>query len=208
MPCDLTTISKLCEYRIPMGRIIILISFFALAPLTVFSITLFLLYMLYQNSENISYSLSPSTKSVAYASLPSLALISEEIMQDDARIEIVRQFFARYKSPLEPHASDIVKSADTYGIDFRLLPAIAMQESNLCKKAPTDSHNCWGFGIYNKKIRSFASYDEAIETISSTLGGKYKNLGLDSPEEIMTRYTPGSNGSWAAGVSHFMDQLQ
>lgn len=32
--------------------------------------------------------------------------------------------------------SKIVAIADKYNIDFRLLPAIAMQESNLCKSDP------------------------------------------------------------------------
>ena len=75
---------------------------------------------------------------VAFAALPlsENAMLEDQITQQDARVEIVRQFFERYKSPLEPHAQTVVETADAYGLDFRLIPAIAMQESNLCKKAP------------------------------------------------------------------------
>src|SRR5258706_444671 len=87
-----------------------------------------------------------------YAALPTIQNnFSTEIIASDGRTEAVRQFFARFDSPLEPYANDIVKAADQYGLDFRLLPAIAMQESNLCRKMPEGSNNCWGFGIYGGK---------------------------------------------------------
>lgn len=193
-----------------MRKLIFLTGFLLLAPITFFTILIYLLYSLHQNSpESQTLDHASTAKGVAYASLPSVFSISKErIEQKDARVELVRQFLTRYRSPLKPYAQDIVASGDLYGLDYRLLPAIAMQESNLCKKAPQGSHNCWGFGIYNKQVRTFSSYPEAIETISAALGEKYKNLGLKSPEEIMTRYAPSNNGSWAASVNHFMAQLQ
>ena len=147
---------------------------------------------------------------VAFAALPlsENAMLEDQITQQDARVEIVRQFFERYKSPLEPHAPTVVETADMYGIDFRLIPAIAMQESNLCKKAPENSYNCWGFGIYGQKVTRFNNYEEAINAVTKTLALKYIADGLDTPQEIMRRYTPRSNGSWAESVEYFMDQLQ
>ena len=112
-----------------------------------------------------------------------------------------------YNSPLEQFAPDIVRTADKYGLDYRLLSSIAMQESNLCKKIIKDSYNCWGFGIYGTKVTRFQSYPEAIETVSKTLAKEYKNKGFETPEQIMKKYTPSSNGSWARGVNHFMNQL-
>ena len=87
-------------------------------------------------------------------------------------------------------------------------PAIAMQESNLCKRSPENSFNCWGFGIYGQKVTRFSDYEEGIEAVTKTLALKYKADGLDTPQEIMRRYTPQSNGSWAESVEYFMDQLQ
>ena len=145
-----------------------------------------------------------------YAALPlKHTVASDMITTGEGRVEMIRQFLAKYKSPLEPHAAFIVQAADKYNIDFRLIPAIAMQESNLCRRIPKDSHNCWGFGIYGSKITKFSNYPEAIEAVTKTLGTKYKEKGLNTPEEIMSRYTPSSpNGSWAKGVTHFMEQLQ
>jgi len=121
---------------------------------------------------------------------------------------MVRQFFAKYKSPLEPYAKNIVDDADKYTLDFRLLPAIAMQESNLCQKIITDSHNCWGFGIYGKTVTKFESYPEAIDTVTKTLANNYVAGGLNTPDEIMRKYTPSNTGAWADSVNYFMAQLQ
>src|SRR6185369_5244787 len=93
--------------------------------------------------------LATQKQEVEYAALPtSQNVFSTEIVTQDGRTEAIRQFFAEYNSPLEPYADDVVKAADEYGIDFRLVPSIAMQESNLCKKIPKGSNNCWGYGIY------------------------------------------------------------
>jgi len=58
-----------------------------------------------------------------------------------------------------------------------------MQESNLCKKQLKDSFNCWGFGIYGKKVTRFDSYKQAIYTVTKTLANQYKAKGLKTAEE-------------------------
>jgi len=190
-----------------MRKVFLVFSFFTVAEILLFvSILFFLSFSYRQNESNLPIS---RNHSVAFAALPSLGnTIQYQIFQQDARVEIVRQFFERYKSPLEPHASTVVNVADAYNLDFRLIPAIAMQESNLCKKAPPDSYNCWGFGIYGQKVTRFENFEEAILAVTKTLALKYKADGLDTPEEIMRRYTPQSNGSWADSVEYFMNQLQ
>lgn len=123
------------------------------------------------------------------------------------RATILKEFLSKYNSPLLPYTENIISAADFYGIDYRLLPAIAFQESTLCKKIPKESYNCWGFGIYGGKVTRFTSYEDAIETISKTLAKEYKSKGLEQPSEIMTKYTPQSNGSWAKNVSLTMDKI-
>ena len=83
-----------------------------------------------------------------------------------------------------------------------------MQESGLCRHIPVNSYNCWGFGIYGTTVKHFANYQEGIDTVTRTLATRYKARGLITPQQIMTMYTPSSNGSWAFGVQHFMDVLQ
>ena len=145
---------------------------------------------------------------VAFAALPvASGTLKINIVAEDARLVAVKSFFKKYNSDLLPYAKEVILAADKYDLDFRLVPAIAMQESNLCKKAPEGSYNCWGFGIYAKKVTKFDNYKEAIDTVTKTLAVQYKANGLETPEQIMTRYTPGSNGSWAHGVNQFMNQL-
>lgn len=190
-----------------MRKIFLVFSFFAITQALIFISIFFLLSISYKQNENNLY--TTRHHRVAFAALPSIGdTIQDQIIYEDARIEIVRQFFERYDSPLEPHATTVVEAADLYDLDFRLIPAIAMQESNLCKKAPLDSNNCWGFGIYGTKVLTFDSYQDAIYAVTRTLALNYIADGLDTPYEIMTRYTPQSNGSWAESVEYFMNQLQ
>lgn len=133
-------------------------------------------------------------------------LSSDELMKQyatsDIRIANLKYFFRKYNSPLYDYADAIVAAADQYQFDYRLLPAIAMQESTLCKFIYEGSHNCWGWGIYGSKVTRFDSYNEAIATISHGIKRDYIDKGLTTPEEIMQKYTPPSDGSWARGVNN------
>lgn len=187
-----------------MRKAFLLAAFFLLTPLALV-LSLSLLSYSFQKSNVLT--LGHSAK-VAYAALPAASgTLKTNIVSEDARLTSVRVFFQKYNPDLVPYAVNIIESADKYDLNYRLLPAIGMQESNLCKKSPKNSFNCWGFGIYGKKVTRFDNYKQAIETVSKTLAKNYKAIGLETPEQIMTKYTPGSNGSWANGVNHFMNQL-
>lgn len=191
-----------------MRKVLLLLTFFTAAPFVFVLVLLLLLFTSLHNKNGIST--IARSDNVVYAALPtSQNTFTDEIVPEDARVEIVRQFLAKYKSPLEPHAQEFVKRAQEYDMDFRLLPAIAMQETNLCKKAREGSNNCWGFGVYGGKYTYFENYPQAIETITRTLATKYKDKhGLVTPDEIQKMYTPSSNGSWAFSVNHFMAAMQ
>lgn len=134
--------------------------------------------------------------------------ILTEFKTTDIRVANLKYFFRKYDSVLYDQSEFIVKMADTYKLDYRLIPAIAMQESNLCKYIYEDSHNCWGWGIYGNKVTRFTSYNEAIETISSGIKRNYIDKGLTTPEAIMRKYTPPSDGSWAFGVNTFLKMIE
>lgn len=126
----------------------------------------------------------------------------------DKRVAILKSFFRKYDSPLYDHSDFIVRISDKNGLDYRLIPAIAMQESTACKVIPYGSHNCWGWGIYGTLVTRFDSYPEAIETVAAGLKKNYIDQGLTTPEEIMAKYTPSSNGSWAQGVGSVLGVLE
>lgn len=147
-----------------------------------------------------------------YAALPQKNFESEDkIGFTDARAKIVEDFFKDYKSLLADYSSIFVQVADKYALDFRLMPAIAMQESNGGKKIIKDSHNPFGYGIYGKLVIRFASWEESIERVGKALRADYLDQGLKTPVQIMAKYTPPSlskGGAWANGVSSFMEELR
>jgi len=126
----------------------------------------------------------------------------------DGRAANLKAFFRKYNSPLYNNAETIVRVSDENKFDYRLLPAIAMQESNLCRVIPYESFNCWGWGIYGTTVTKFESYDEAIDTVGRGIKKYYIDQGLTTPSQIMEKYTPSSNGSWAHGVNTFLKALE
>jgi len=146
---------------------------------------------------------------------------------DDARTLLITNFLKRYNSgtrninhPLVPEeyfGKFFVELADKYNLDFRLLPAIAMQESNLCNHTPkpknefggtTESYNCLGFGVYGTKVTMFPSFEANFEQAAKTLKKNYIDIGLDTPYKIMKKYTPPSDGSWAESVNQWMAEMR
>jgi hypothetical protein len=126
----------------------------------------------------------------------------------DKRVAVLKAFLRHYDSALYDHAEFIVKVSDEYLLDYRLIPAIAMQESTGCKFIPQNSYNCWGWGIYGNTVTRFSSYPEAIQTIAKGLKTNYVDKGLTTPEQIMRKYTPSSNGSWSFGVNYFLEGVE
>lgn len=125
----------------------------------------------------------------------------------DKRILNLSDYLASYHSPLAGYSSLIVNKADQYSIDYRLLPAIAMQETGLCKKVLAGAHyNCWGYGVWGKKVTSFSSYEEAIDTISHYFANR-KEKGIESLDEIGKIYNPGNTNHWKENVAFVMNQL-
>lgn len=143
--------------------------------------------------------------------IPILPPFEASLIARDARPKIVSSFLENYSCPLVPYgqyADKYIEVADKYSLDFRLIPAISMQESNCCKKIPEGSNNCWGYGIYGDQVVRFSTVEEGIEAVAKTLAKNYTSKGLMEPEEIMRKYTPQSKGSWAAGVLHFMNEMK
>lgn len=134
-----------------------------------------------------------------------------DIQTADARVEIVRAFLERYKSPLTPHehyATELVRAADRYGLDYRLLPAIMMQESNLCKTSDPKLKNCLGFGIHARGALGFDTYEAGFDRAARELKENYIDQGLTTPAQIMKKYTPSSNGSWEASVNQWISEME
>jgi hypothetical protein len=134
--------------------------------------------------------------------------IVSSVNGDDARPLIIKKYLEKYHSPMAPYADLIYQVSQTYGYEYYWIVAIAQQESNLCKVIPEDSHNCWGYGIHKKGTLKFDNYELAIKSYGEYLKREYFDKGLNTPELIMKKYCPSSNGSWAKGVRQFIDEME
>jgi hypothetical protein len=144
-----------------------------------------------------------------YAALPQeTGEVLGSVTEEDARPVIIEKYLEKYDSPLLPYAQDLFNASEKYGVDYKLIVAIAQCESNLCKKSPSGSFNCWGFENGETK---FLSWQQAFEQVAKTLRERYLDQGLTTPEEIMPKYAPPSvekGGPWAKCVTQFMEDLE
>lgn len=158
--------------------------------------------------------LLPKNQYQFFAALPEvLGSFTSAISKQDARPVILEEFLRSHKSPIMPHAQFIVDQSDAYGIDFRLITAIAMCESTAGKFMPEGSHNAWGYAIYTGESSGaeFRNWQEAIGVMAKYLSDRYYQRGLTTPEEIGPIYAPPSvetGNSWAKCVRTFMDELK
>ena len=91
-------------------------------------------------------------------------LTGDQVVADDARPLLIRKYLEKYQSPLLPYSDLIFKLSQTYGFDYYWIIAIAQQESNLCKKIPDNSFNCWGYGINSAGTLKFDNYELAFKS--------------------------------------------
>lgn len=173
--------------------------------------TVFLSYLSF--TQKIVY--PPSTNYQNFRALPdySRTTIEQtvEITKGDGRVAQLINFFKNNKSTLNLQAETFVEVADQYSLDYRLLPAIAMQESKGGKYMPKGSNNPFGYGISGGKITKFASLEEAIEAVTKSIKDNYYDQGLKTPEEMMTKYAPASINSqptWAEAISAYINQIR
>ena len=94
----------------------------------------------------------------------------------DLREVILRKFFKEKHCPVEAYSGVFVREADTYGLDWRLLPSLSIVESSGGKHARGNNV----FGWANGKTR-FDSISEAIHQVATALalGKPYRGKDLD-----------------------------
>lgn len=140
-------------------------------------------------------------------------VLGETVYSEDARVVLLRHFFEKYQSPMTPYTTQIVEQSDLYKLDYRLIPAIAMCESNLGKKIPgKNSFNPFGIAVFTglQKGKNFDDWSHAITWVARYLSGKYYNHGITSLTDIGAIWAPPSvaNGnSWASCVETFMNRI-
>ncbi len=131
---------------------------------------------------------------------------SFESRQLDQRAQILSNYFAKYNSPLQYHAQDFIDAADTYDVDWKLVPAIAGVESTFGKFIP-GGYNAYGWAIYTSDSRfGFKSWRDGIFTVTGGLKEDYINKGLTDPYAMNRKYA--ASYSWGRKVDYFMKDLE
>jgi hypothetical protein len=81
----------------------------------------------------------------------------------DSRTARLESFFRYYHCPAPYHTSEYLSTADGYGLDYRLLPAISIRETS-CGKGAKEQNNLWGY-----HHESFPSIAAGIEFLAHRL---------------------------------------
>ena len=140
-------------------------------------------------------------------------VLSANVIAGDARTLLLEKFLKENESPMTPYANLIVAEADRNGFDFRLLPAIAMCESNLGKHVPLKAgFNPFGIAVFTgtQSGKNFDSWQNAIEWVSQYVHDQYYAKGITTLHDIGEIWAPPSatNGdSWANCVQYFENSI-
>jgi hypothetical protein len=126
------------------------------------------------------------------------------IVEEDKRIATLEEFLTKKDSPLAPYSKFFIETADKYGLDWTLMPAISGMESNFGKSMPSKSNNPFGLG--GGKLMKFTALYDSIEFEAKLLSEKYK---LASNRAIGSIYCPSfeCNQNWAVIVTNFSEEI-
>lgn len=123
------------------------------------------------------------------------------------RAKKIDAYYAKRNMPLEGYGAKMIAEAEKNGLDWRLLPAIAIKESTGGKFACYNNPFGWG----SCKIR-FDSYDEAIETVARNLGGNNPNTEQyykgKMTEEKLHHYNNSVVPTYTKEIYEFMELLE
>lgn len=171
---------------------------------------IFLEIGLLSGSEKISavFGSNSDVKIAKAADFENNMVMEGRAVSGDARPLMIKKYLEKYNSPLAPYSDLIFELSEQYGFEYYWIVAIAQQESNLCKKAPEGTHNCWGYGIHKRGTLGFDNYELALKSYAEYLDREYFKKGRTTTEDIMKKYCPSSDGSWARGVNQFIEQLK
>ena len=111
----------------------------------------------------------------------------------DPRAAKIDAYFAQWDLPLSGHGKGMIEAADKYGIDWRLLPALAMLETTGGKNLCGDGTNLNAFGYGSCKIH-FGTFEASFEAVAKTLSGNCERTAhlykRKSIEGILEVYNP------------------
>lgn len=199
-----------------LGKGVLVLSWFPLAVLLLI-INLTVLNVYTANKSSIAHPLSanPPVEITFQLSSPSSTgqVLSASVEAGDSRALLLESFLRKHGSPMAPFSGTIVAEADRFGIDFRLLPSIAMCESNAGKRMPKkDEFNAFGIAVYTGQLhgKAFTSWPHAISWVTQYVKERYFDRGITDLRDIGAIWAPPSVNtgySWTNCVESFKSQI-
>jgi len=124
----------------------------------------------------------------------------------DPRTVRLETYFAKYDMPLVAHAQTFIDAADHYNLDWRLLPAIGVQESSGGKYMQLNNPFGWG----SAEI-PYNSIDDAIWDVTRHLAGHgsttAKWYNVTSTERKLYFYNGSVRAAYIPEVMWIMEQF-
>jgi len=144
-------------------------------------------------------------ESVATASLT--MTVAETTKTADMRVLKLEKYLESKDSPFARDAEHFVKEADRLGLDWKLVAAIAGNESYFGQLIPFDSYNAWGWAVYTGMSygANFSNWKEGVTIVSEGLKENYINEGNVTLADIGRKYA--ADPEWATKVAHFMNEI-
>jgi hypothetical protein len=119
--------------------------------------------------------------------------------QPDPRATLLAKFFRSYRCPEPYHIAAYLLAADAYHLDYRLLPAVSVRESQCGVAAPNNNH--WG---YHPGRQRFPSIEAGIDFVARQLAQSPYYKGKTLPGKLFT-YNP--RPAYPHEVQHIMLQI-
>lgn len=114
--------------------------------------------------------------------------------------ERIRNFLTVRRSPMAEHSEAIVVAANRYGVDPRLVVAIAGVESGYGKRCR--GFNAWG---WNRGLARWHSWDQSIDSYTRLLAERYPNWR--NVPRVARRYEPNTPEAWGRKVRLLMGAI-
>jgi hypothetical protein len=121
----------------------------------------------------------------------------EPIKQRDYRAIVLQNFLYTKGSYLANYTDLIVELSDRYGIDPRIVVAMAGAESSYCK-INFRPYNCWGYGK-----NSWRSPEDGIRGYMSLMNAGYYSRGAKTIAGIARIYNPNPEHYTQSVYNHF-----
>ena len=118
----------------------------------------------------------------------------------------IDSFLKRKGSPMAGMGGVFVAAGKKYGVDPALTVAISGIESSFGKHT-FRPYNAWGW----MTSKGWGSWEQGIASVTQGLAHGYIGQGLGTPEQIVRKYAPASDGNdevrWAKVVNQYLGEL-